>query len=425
MARKCVIVSDLHLGRGNGQEDFRWQDGAPRDDTFEQFCERVVALAGGERLTFVLNGDVIDFWELADDDELAEEDAYDAICRNLVFSPSRVAADPDAATAFTRRQLAMALDAHPGFVAGVRRLLAAPNIDVVYLFGNHDHAMVNPALQATFRERVGADGDAAGRFVFDFYYEEPELLLYVEHGNQFADDDSHFERVADWRNEALGYYALRFIWNRYQSRYRASQPSVCEILRFVVDVVRDRPNDEDLHVVQYLIDYFRAVTADGAAALVPKIVGGFGLDRLYDVWTQHGRPTSADAALAGSLSAAATPPAAPPPHVHVATPQAVDSPWPGDAVSSPTDYDQYTSGLIGRFTSDGAPFRRLDKTRHQLLFIGHTHRPGRQPLFHMTDGIERQLYINTGSWTTDNVRPLYGYVEATDRGVEAGLAELG
>jgi hypothetical protein len=161
-------------------------------------------------------------------------------------------------------------------------------------------------------------------------------------------------------------------------------------------------------------------------ALVPKLVGGYGLGMLYDKWVGCGMPARADEILARQFSDGVAERVERAGSVRgFEAGLTAPSPWPGEALSTATDYDQYVTGLVSRFRESPTPFRQLDKRRHQLLFIGHTHRPGRQPLHRMTRGIERQVYLNTGSWTRDTERPVYGFAEVTARGVDVGLAELG
>ena len=100
---------------------------------------------------------------------------------------------------------------------------------MVYVFGNHDHAMVNPRVQARLVDILNGAGDVGAgspeKLSFGFYHEDPELRAYAEHGNQFSGEESAFRDPADWTEEALGYYVLRFAWNRYQNEHNVVAPS--------------------------------------------------------------------------------------------------------------------------------------------------------------------------------------------------------
>lgn len=426
MADTLIVVSDLHLGRGTNQDDFRQENGAFRDEEFLDFCRGVAGEARDSRVTLVLNGDVIDFWEIAADEELAGGDPVAAIRRNLVF-PAATAEARRKATDFCRWQLEQALDRHRGFTAGLREVLGEGRARVVYLFGNHDHAMVNPALQDHLRELLadGAGGGLAdpGRLDFGFFHEDRELKAYVEHGNQFAGAESSFADPEDWTREAPGYYPLRFAWNRYQETFNVVQPTVVDKLSFLVGLIRRRLEGKTRFTMQCFIDYFRACDE----GLVPEMVRNFGIDVIHGCWESEGKPAVVDDFLvrkaAEELDRKDVPaPAELAPGSGFGPAPQVRRGWPGEDVHPEKRWDGYTEGLIRRFTRDAAaPFPRLDRGAHVKTFLGHTHQPRMQPLF-QDQGISVQRYFNVGTWTRELRFAHFGFVKGRDH--DGQLKEL-
>lgn len=423
MAKRLVAVSDLHIGRGNNQDDFRDPAGAFRGEAFASFCGAIVQDAGGEALTFVLNGDIIDLWEIARDEELEGEGAVEAIRRNL-FYPATTDAAKAAATAYGRWQIDAALAQHPGFVRGVRTLLQQPSVRVVYLFGNHDHAMVNPALQEHLRHWLDADGTVGAadpkRLAFGFWHQDEELHAYLEHGNQFAGEDSRFRNPALWTEQALGYYPLRFAWNRYQHRHNVIAPSTGAKLSVLFSLLTGDPTTAALESLQYLLDYFAAFED----ALVPKIVGEFGIGLVHDIWRKRGKPDHADALFHRAVA-----------HDLKASKQAAEDARKAAAalggmtaagveLHPDADFDDYTQGLVRRFQHLEPPFPDLDWNRHFKLLLGHTHRPRNQWLYQFDSGVKRQRYINCGTWTRELAFPTFGYVVSPNWKDVRGLQEF-
>jgi hypothetical protein len=76
--------------------------------------------------------------------------------------------------------------------------------------GNHDHAIMEPAVQ---QHVLGLAGGAA-RISFASAADRPDFKLYAEHGNQF-DFNNRYRAFGTWdpRNECRGYYFVRYFWN--------------------------------------------------------------------------------------------------------------------------------------------------------------------------------------------------------------------
>lgn len=423
MAKRMVIVSDLHLGRGGNQDDFRFNvspagGGLPplRDTQFSAFTQQRLSDAPGEDITFVLNGDILDFWEIADDDELSGDTAPEAIRRNLI-RPNMSSQQRRVAIDFAKRQVEMALDAHRGFVKALRNILVQPNARIVYLFGNHDHVIVNGEVQRAFRDYLEDDGNdgitAGGKLTFGHFLMDDDLGVYAEHGNQFSTGTSDVSDPTDWSEQGLGYYGLRFIWNRFQATHGIVKPTTEEALALALAIIRRKSTDEmQREVFQYLIDYFQAFKA----GFVPRLVEFFIL--VYNIWKNNQRPETANtffvAHVKEELDAQGT----------VAEPSTGAHTEPDDVIEG--GIDRYLRGVVRHFREAPPPFEQLDRELHRRLFLGHTHKARDMTILPTSKNkLFDHTYLNTASWTRDQKRPFFGMVFERDGEIEATVERVG
>ena len=187
LAGDLVVLSDLHLGEGNCQENGRL---SPMEDFFhdEAFARLLGHLCaqvpGPGDLTLVLNGDVFDFLIVT----------RTAGCPGDISDAERkFGLDP------TETKSVFKLDAiaagHPRFFAALSRWVAFGN-RVEVLRGNHDLELFFPAVQARLKEHLtqpegGASGEQveAGVRFHPWFYLEPGRV-YIEHGNQYEASNS-------------------------------------------------------------------------------------------------------------------------------------------------------------------------------------------------------------------------------------------
>jgi UDP-2,3-diacylglucosamine pyrophosphatase LpxH len=413
MKNAAVIVSDLHLGFNERMDNFAG------DAKFAKFCERVAKFATDKKLalTFILAGDVFEMWEMAPNDETHPDTSAEHIGSNLFFP----AVDAPAKAAATERgtwQIDKALKKHPVFAEGMSKLLAV-DARLVYLPGNHDHAMLNPALQIHFRNRVeeatGTDL-GGGRLQFAHYYRMPELKLYVEHGHQFADGDSSYADVTDWTREAPGYYFLRYVYSRLEGLPAMHVP-LCEIIRIILNLIY-HPHVIDHRIKRYLYEYFAAhedlgfPLADG-----PNIpTQGPVLPLIYEHWKAHGRPMDDGGEvlarecreLAGRAEPEQTDGS--PDHEEDMTShniRRISTGLPGRLVNYISTHarDRYAMGMRDRFANETSPFPRLSPVDGMTVVAGHTHREHHSRLLDAFMATVR--YMNSGSWSAGPTRTSY------------------
>ena len=161
MSGKRIFISDIHLG-----DDARYKDPVPErrarfipsehGDRLLNFLERQVMAKKDSVKDLVLLGDVFDTW-VCPFDELPP--TYDSI--------------------FSSKENKPILDS--------LRRIAASNINLYYVHGNHDYDLTADRLQA---EIPGIITSAEG-------YNDPELKLFAEHGHRFTLFNQSYPEVAD------------------------------------------------------------------------------------------------------------------------------------------------------------------------------------------------------------------------------------
>jgi UDP-2,3-diacylglucosamine pyrophosphatase LpxH len=412
MNHLAITISDLHMGRGNAQDDFT------ADDEFRLFCDGIARYVQDAHvpLTLVLNGDILELWEVVPDEQL-RPDSGTAIADGLGY-PADTEPEQQQALALGKWQIEQILDRHRGFVAGIRRLTELPGVRILYTFGNHDHALVAHPLQVHVRDTLSALGahiDGARTMVFGHWFRVPETRSYFEHGNQFAEDDSFFADVDDPWAEAPGFYFLRFVWNRLQAQY-AYRDDLSTIIRLAL-LILFNPGAEVLRrAVHYLYEYFEA----HRLGLVPALVRGPAgvIPKLYERWEESGAPLEssllADAALQHEVerTTLAPEPELPPTEamrLALANVGGDDPGLPGRPIhlDIQSGADRFWKGLRGRFDTKLDPFPKIGPET-VTAFLGHTHRE-RYMYLRNAPGREASRYINTGCWAHGHSRLAFGW----------------
>lgn len=424
VTKLAVLVSDLHMGRGNRQDDYAG------DGRFERFCREIRDLADRHdaELQLILNGDILELWEVVPDDQLGPDPEVAQVIRENLAFPARTPAEKRKATKHTRWQIEQTLAAHPGFARGIARVLQAPGARVVYLYGNHDHSMAIRAVHSSFRaalnEITGTDLADEASFTFGYHFHEPLMGLYAEHGEQFAGNDSR-SPLSPW-GQAAGYYFLRFVWNRLQAQGQGPvrHDTAYLIVWTLNKIIFDRDDPGFANGLRYLFDYFSYIAdLEAAGASEPEMVDLGILHWAYDWWKSNGRPTGIDdAAIRSARAAMAAEGRRAEPEAIMAT-RGAPSGFP-DSVEieglpgrrEPLDFrrrvDRFWFGIMERYEREQAPhFPRLNRDEHITVSLGHTHD---ELYMLLRSGPEARVrYINTGSWTLGS-RPAYGW--ATNAG---------
>ena len=184
MGNRYLVVSDIHLVDVEEHDD-GWKAYKSAqyvvDDSFDDLVTNFTEeAASGDRLTLLLNGDIIDFDMVTD----VPEDPPWKVTRH----ERKVGLDPTEEKSVWK--LDRVLGHHPAFVSTLARFIAAGH-KVVYIMGNHDREFHFPAVQNRFisalekRARQLNIRLTRGSMEFEpwFYYVPNEI--YVEHGHQY------------------------------------------------------------------------------------------------------------------------------------------------------------------------------------------------------------------------------------------------
>jgi len=196
----------------------------------------------GQELDLVLLGDSLDIWQVATDQEKIAIESKDI---EIALTES---AEMD--------RVQQVVSKHPNTFAALGRFLKADpkKRRNVIVPGNHDHSLIRPDVQRVIREAT-ALGDANVResILFPYYYDEPDLCTYAEHGNQY-DVNNDYDDFAAFGPECPGYYFVRLFWNRLEPKepnadvwldsFRAIwQQRLWRLLPFALRLFRQYRND--------------------------------------------------------------------------------------------------------------------------------------------------------------------------------------
>jgi len=223
--RDLVVLSDLHLGRGQDPARKRWHrlEAFLYDDDFLAFCRWLCRTQRDQAppLAVVLNGDTFDFLRI-------EPASRSGTGPDRTFAPLLT---PQGAATMARDILA----GHPAFADGLAELLAAGH-DVVLLPGNHDLEVQWEPVQVAITgvlagrlEALGAHPGAIARLTFaPWFFHEPGRI-WIEHGCQY-DPENAFRfplrrRLAEGslaatvaeRDMPLGNFFQRYLYNAFGS----------------------------------------------------------------------------------------------------------------------------------------------------------------------------------------------------------------
>ena len=207
--RRVVVLSDLHMGEGRdaagvwqAYEDFRWPD------DLEQFLGRLAAEGDGAT-DLILNGDTFELRQ--------------SVAVGCAHADPGLGCTESEALARLERVLA----AHTREVAALAAFAGAGENRVVLVPGDHDAALLLPAVGA---RALAAFGAPAARVVFatDGFWRSADGLIHVEHGHQLATRADRFEGCpapfvtrAGRRHlvRSPGSQAVQALFDQYEARY--------------------------------------------------------------------------------------------------------------------------------------------------------------------------------------------------------------
>ena len=221
-AHNLLVVSDLHLGADLKRGGFGYLRSIVRlDRELSSFLDWYAAnREGGLPWRLVINGDMVDFVTMTIVPEAAEQPGFVVTDDDRRFG---LATGEEEKIDWLLRRV---MDRHRTVFERLAAFVAAGN-EVAILRGNHDAEFHWPRVQRTFVDRLAEIGGVAQgeqdafvqrvSFLPWFYYEPG--TIFVEHGHQY-DDYSSFEYVlapvspeGKRTDVPLSHFAVRYLAN--------------------------------------------------------------------------------------------------------------------------------------------------------------------------------------------------------------------
>jgi hypothetical protein len=208
-SRSTVVLSDMHMGVGRApsgawhpSEDFRWSS------EFAAFL-KAIDQEGRSAVDLVLNGDTFE------------------LLQSTVPGCEPAAADAGCGEAEALGRLERVLLAHEAEIDALAQFARAGSNRVVFVPGDHDAALLFPAVG---RRVVGALGAPSGRveMAAQGYWVSPDGKIYAEHGHQIGLDAHRFEGWpspfvtrggATYLARPWGEQTVQPFYNRLEERY--------------------------------------------------------------------------------------------------------------------------------------------------------------------------------------------------------------
>jgi hypothetical protein len=229
MKQVAIFMSDFHLGQRDRTEEF------VADEEFAELLGRLSLEHADNKVDLVLLGDVIDLWTtVTDDEEVCADQIYD---KGLYLPANEIAEDIKDAREQEIKKVKAIVKSHRLFFESLGRFLISEpqKRRIVYVFGNHDHSLVDPDLQRELKDKIlseailelaqkctGMEKTELETYIeFKTYYQEENLQVYAEHGNQLTyggifryetkERESTFDKFGD---ECPGYVHFKTITSR-------------------------------------------------------------------------------------------------------------------------------------------------------------------------------------------------------------------
>lgn len=200
MEKVTIVLSDLHLGRTDELEDFV----DVNENAFVRFLKRQSDDHKNRKIDLVILGDFLDIWQNATEQEKHAEHSKDV----------SIAVDPDLDLNRAKEIVAK----HSPAFEGLRDFLEsnADRCRIIITPGNHDHSLILGDIQEIVKRAIAGNSDSLRKkLILKTYYDEPELGIYAEHGNQF-DGNNDYQDFHHFGTETAGYFFVRLFWNRLE-----------------------------------------------------------------------------------------------------------------------------------------------------------------------------------------------------------------
>jgi UDP-2,3-diacylglucosamine pyrophosphatase LpxH len=221
---KLAVVSDLHLSEGwdedgylQKKEDFFF------DQNFKRFLEYLGEKAneGDFHYRLLINGDFVDFLQFT-------TPPGEKAIMGQPLTKREQDVGPGTGEVKTLWKLDRLVKGHEVFFTAIAEFLAKGH-QLFILPGNHDIEWVMPGLHVRFKERVSgliaSAGDLGDRITFlPWFYYDPLLSVFAEHGSQYDDINSFDYFLWPYRKDGTidlpaGSFFVRYLFNRLEELY--------------------------------------------------------------------------------------------------------------------------------------------------------------------------------------------------------------
>jgi len=277
--RRKVIVSDLHLGPGTGDERYAGIEDFYAGPAWADF---LVAQGARGPTDLIIDGDFIDFWQISSArGDLPHRD-----------DPAQAPGGPVLAAdqAASLGALAPVLAAHADVFHALGAFLGGGDHRVIILAGNHDADLAWPRVQLAIARAIDPADPARLIFVAGDAYEHGGV--HVAHGhaydaaNKFATGAAPFGRGADGRCRLQSNWGEIFV-DRFYTETERQVPfidNLYPVSAAVLWAMRDEPEPaRDLGAVVRFVELIRAhetheLNRDAIGSLLQTVVGTPGTD---------------------------------------------------------------------------------------------------------------------------------------------------
>ncbi len=224
---QLIIVSDLHLSEGwdpktkrlSRNEDFFF------DLNFQRFLQHLAGRAERGRFSYrlLINGDFVDFLQFT---SVPDEETI----RGEIITKREKELGLGTSTIKTLWKLNILMNGHWIFFNALKEFVLRGN-EVIIIPGNHDIEWMIPNVQRNFKERLSADIPEDKKAEFNnriqfvpWFYHDPLLSVYVEHGSQYDDLNSFDYFLCPYRKDGTielpaGSFFVRYLFNRVEQYY--------------------------------------------------------------------------------------------------------------------------------------------------------------------------------------------------------------
>lgn len=157
--KNLFVISDIHLTPECGAGLFQ------ADDELATFLDWVAKSGPG---TLVLNGDILDFLSLEPGFQFQGKIQTEQALKANVIVPRAKAI----------------IDAHPKVFTALRSVVSTPDLQLVWLGGNHDPEFIYPEVRQVIETELGSSAIRWLTYGEAAFFRVGDARIVVEHGNQ-------------------------------------------------------------------------------------------------------------------------------------------------------------------------------------------------------------------------------------------------